>query len=102
MKKIKVGDTVKILSGKYKTKTGEVVKVLSKEDKVVVKGINVVTKHVKQTANKKGGRIKVEAPIFASKVMLVDSNGKPTRVKFEIDEKTGKKSRVSIKSKSKI
>lgn len=99
MKKIKINDTVKILNGKDKGKTGEVVKIFPKDDKLVVKGVNIVTKHEKQSANHKGGLTKVEAPIDISKVMLVcPITGKPTRVKFEVDEKTGKKYRFSIKA----
>jgi large subunit ribosomal protein L24 len=99
MQKIKRGDTVKILSGKERGKTGEVVAVLLKEGKVVVKGINIVTRHKKQTANEKGGLIKVESPISIGRAMLVDpKTGKPTRVRFELDKKTGKKTRVSTKT----
>lgn len=102
MRKIKTGDTVKILSGKDKGKTGEVVAMLEKGDKVVVKGINIITRHQKQTTTKKSGIIKIEAPIFASKVMVIDADGKPSRVKFDVDAKTKKKVRVSIKNNKKI
>jgi large subunit ribosomal protein L24 len=99
MQKIKQGDTVKILSGKEKGKTGEVVKVLPKSAKVVVKGVNIVTKHRKQSAKDKGGLIKVEAPLYLSKVMYIDSgSGKPSRVKFQKDAK-GKKIRIALKAK---
>ncbi|HEX9804460.1 MAG TPA: 50S ribosomal protein L24 [Candidatus Dojkabacteria bacterium] len=104
MKKIQKGDTIKVINGKDKGKTGEVIKVFPKVEKIVVKGINIITKHKKQTGvNAKAGKFRVEAPIFVSKVMIIDpKNGKTTRVKFEIDEKTGKKYRVSVKSGTKL
>ncbi len=103
MRKIKLGDNVKVLSGKDKGKTGEVVKVFPKTNKVVVKGINILTKHEKQSGNQKGGIVKIEGPIPVSKVILLDpATGKPTRVRFEIDEKTGKKYRVAVKTGKKI
>jgi len=103
MRKFKKGDIVKILSGKERGKTGEIVVVLPKQNRVVVKGINIVTKHRKQTATHKGGLSKVEAPISISKIMLIDKEiGKPTRVKFAFGEKDGKKHRVSVKNGKKI
>lgn len=82
MNRIKKGDTVMVISGKDKGKTGEVSMVLPKENAAVVKGINVVTRHVKPSmANPQGGRIQQEKPIDMSKLMPVDpATGKPTRV----------------------
>lgn len=101
MRKIIKGDLVKVITGKDKGKTGEIVKVLTKKDRIVVKGVNIITKHKKQSANEKGGLIKVEAPIHISNVMIVDSsNGKTTRVKFNIKE--NKKVRVFSKSGKEI
>lgn len=82
MNRIKKGDTVMVISGKDKGKTGEVSQVLPKENTALVKGINVVTRHVKPSmANPQGGRIQMEKPIDMSKLMPVDpSTGKPTRV----------------------
>ena len=71
--KIKKGDTVVILSGKDKGKTGEVTQSLPKDGKVVVAGVNVITRHRKPTqTNPQGGLERKEAPLFASKVALAD------------------------------
>ena len=72
-------------------------------DKVVVEGINMVTKHVKPSAqNENGGIIKVEAPIHVSNVMIIDPKTKKrTRIAHEIDE-NGKKHRISVKSKERL
>ncbi|MCJ8159265.1 50S ribosomal protein L24 [Sphingomonas sp. LaA6.9] len=96
--KIKKGDTVVVLSGKDKGRTGEVTKALPKEGKLIVAGINVATRHRKPTqANPQGGLERIEAPLHASKVAIADpKSGKPTRVRFET--KDGKKVRVAVKS----
>ena len=89
--KIKKGDTVKIIVGKDKGKEGKVLSV--KDNKVVVEGANMVTKHSKPTqANPKGGITHQEAPIDASNVMYVHK-GKPTRVGFKVEN--GKKGRIA-------
>ncbi|MBQ8181026.1 MAG: 50S ribosomal protein L24 [Ruminococcus sp.] len=103
---VKTGDTVILLTGKYEDKftskgdrkTGKVVEVSPKEDKVIVEGINIITKHVKPTRmGEKGGIIKTEAPVYASKVQLVCPKcGKPTRVGHTFDD-NGKKLRVCKK-----
>jgi len=90
--KIRVGDTVVVIAGKDKGKTGEVLQVLAKEERVIVEGVNMVTKHVKPSqADPEGGIVNKEAPIDASNVMLV-VKGVPTRVgiKVEMVEKNGK------------
>ena len=96
--KIRKGDTVVILSGKDKGRTGEVTKSMPKDGKVVVSGVNIATRHRKPTqANPQGGLERREAPLHVSKVALEDpKTGKPTRVRFEI--KDGKKVRVAVKS----
>ena len=72
--KIKKGDTVKVITGKDKDKEGKVLSVDAKNGKVVVEGVNMVTKHMKPSpANQNGGRVEMEAPIDASNVMLVVS-----------------------------
>ena len=91
--KIKVGDTVKVIAGKDKGKEGEVLKIDHKNGKVIVKDINMITKHNKQSQqNPNGGIIKYEAPLDISNVMLL-VGGKVTRVGFEM--KDGKKVRVA-------
>lgn len=79
---VKRGDTVVVLSGKDKDKKGEVLKVIPKTNRVIVKGVNMVTKHVKpNAANREGGIIHQEAPIHASNVMLYCTKcNKPTRI----------------------
>ena len=79
--RIKKGDTVAIISGKDKGKTGTVLRVIPEETKVVVQGINMVTKHQKPTQRApEGKRFQKEAPLFWSKVMPVDpATGKPVR-----------------------
>lgn len=87
--KIKKGDTVKIIAGKDKDKEGKVVSVDAKKGRVLVEGINMVTKHTKPSAaNQNGGIIQKEAPVDISNVMYVHK-GKTTRIgfKFENDKK---------------
>jgi large subunit ribosomal protein L24 len=96
--KIKKGDKVVILSGKDKGKHGEVLRSIPKDSKVVVGGINMITRHVKPTqTNPQGGKQQSEAPLHISNVAIEDpKTGKPTRIRFEI--KDGKKVRVAVKS----
>jgi large subunit ribosomal protein L24 len=97
--KIKKGDSVVVLSGKDKGRTGTVVRVLPRDGKVVVDGINVAARHRKPTqANPQGGIDRSPAPMAISKVAVADpKDGKPTRVRFET-KKDGKKVRVAVKS----
>ena len=96
--KIKKGDTVVVLSGKDKGKTGEVTRAMPKDGKVVVSGVNVATRHKKPSqSDPQGGLAKFEAPMHVSKVAIADpKTGAPTRVRFE--ERDGKKVRVAVKS----
>jgi len=91
---VKKGDTVVILSGKDKGKQGKVLEVSPVEQKVIIEGCNMVTKHVKpRRMGEAGGIVKAEAPLYACKVMLVCPKcGKPTRVGHA--EKDGKKVRA--------
>jgi large subunit ribosomal protein L24 len=84
--RIKKGDTVVVMRGKEKGKTGEVIRVLREEYRVVVKDVNLVKKHVKDIPNvREGGIYEFEAPIHISNVMLVCPKcGKPTRVGFRV------------------
>ena len=95
---IKTGDTVVVIAGADKNKTGKVLRVLIDKDRVVVEGVNRVWKHVRPSQrNPQGGRIQKNAPIHVSNVMPLDpSTGKGTRVKFE--ERDGHKHRVAVKS----
>ena len=92
---VKKGDTVVILSGKDKGKKGKVLEVSPVEQKVIVEGCNMVTKHVKpRRMGEAGGIVKAEAPLYACKVMLVCPKcGKPTRVGHAVG-KDGKKERA--------
>ncbi|WP_353230429.1 50S ribosomal protein L24 [Novosphingobium sp.] len=95
--KIKKGDTVVVRSGKDKGRTGTVVQVMPKDNKVVVGGVNIATRHRKPSqANPQGGLDRFEAPMHISKVSVADKDGKPTRVRFE--DRDGKKVRVAVKS----
>ena len=96
--KIKKGDKVVVLSGKDKGKHGEVTKSFPKDGKVLVSGVNIITRHRKpDQANPQGGLERAEAPLHVSKVALQDpKTGKPTRVRFEM--KGDKKVRVAVRS----
>lgn len=90
---VKTGDTVLVIKGKDRGKTGKVLEVSPEEGKVIVEGINIVTKHVKpRRMGEPGGLIKAEAALYADKVQLVCPKcGKPTRVGHAFDSE-GKKS----------
>ncbi|MBB6125002.1 50S ribosomal protein L24 [Sphingobium subterraneum] len=95
--RIKKGDTVVVLAGKDKGRTGSVVQVFPKEDKVLVEGINVHARHRKpDQANPQGGIDRKPAPLHISNVAFAGKDGKATRVRFE--ERDGKKVRVAVKS----
>lgn len=100
--KLKKGDKVQVISGKYKGLHGDIIEVLRKDASVVVSGVNVVTTHKKPTPGDPGGEIKKERPIHISNVMILDPDfGRPSRVGFKFDE-TGKKVRFSKLSGSVI
>ena len=94
---IKSGDTVIVIAGADKGKTGRVLRVLTDKDRVVVEGINRVWKHVRPSQRyPQGGRIQKDAPIHVSNVMPVDpASGKGTRVRFEVRD--GVKHRIAVK-----
>ena len=96
--KIKKGDHVIVIAGRDKGKHGEVVEMLPKESRAVVRGVNVVRRHQKQTAALEGGIISKEAPIQISNLALEDpKDGKPTRIGFKfLDD--GKKVRFAKRS----
>lgn len=95
---VKTGDEVIVINGKYNGKKGKVLQVAPAEGKVIVEGINIITKHVKpRKMGEAGGLIKAESALYADKVQLVCPKcGKPTRVGHAFD-KNGKKMRVCKK-----
>jgi large subunit ribosomal protein L24 len=96
--KIKKGDKVVVLAGKDKGKTGEVVEVRPSEDRAVVRGVNVVRRHTKQSAQTEGGIIAKEAAIHLSNIAIADpKDGKATRVGFKVLD-DGRKVRVAKRS----
>ncbi len=97
MQKIKRGDTVQVIAGKDKGKSGKVLSVDTKKHRVLVEGVNMIHKHEKPSmTNQDGGIVNKEAPLDVSNVMYL-SNGKPTRIGFKIQE-NGKKVRFAKKT----
>jgi large subunit ribosomal protein L24 len=93
--KIKKGDRVVVLTGKDRGKTGEVIRMLPAESRAVVRGVNVVKRHQRQSTRDQGGIIAKEMPIHLSNIALASpSDGKPTRVGFRI-AKDGTKQRYA-------
>ncbi|MGQ7791390.1 50S ribosomal protein L24 [Faunimonas sp. B44] len=96
--KIRKGDQVVVLTGRDKGRTGEVIQVMPKENRALVRGVNVVTRHQRQSGAQEGGLIRKESPIHLSNIALKDrETGKPTRVGFKILE-DGRKVRVAKRS----
>ena len=96
--KIKKGDKVVLLAGRDKGRNGEVVKVMPTEERAIVRGLNMVRKHQKQTQTQEGGIISKEASIHLSNIALADpKDGKATRVAFKILD-DGRKVRVAKRS----
>jgi large subunit ribosomal protein L24 len=91
--RIRKGDRVVVITGRDKGKTGEVIEVMPAENRARVQGLNLVRRHMKQTAKNDAGIFSHAAPIHLSNLALVDAKGKPTRVGFEIRD--GKKVRVA-------
>jgi large subunit ribosomal protein L24 len=97
--KVHKGDTVLVISGKDKGAKGKVIQAFPTREKVLVEGVNRIKKHTAISRNERGaqsgGIVTQEAAIHVSNVMVVDSDGNPTRIGYRIDEETGKKVRVS-------
>ena len=92
--KIKKGDRVILLTGKDKGRTGNVTKVMPKDSRVLISGLNMVQRHTRPSQGDPQGGIKhKEASVHVSNVAIVDSNGKPTRVGFKVED--GKKVSVA-------
>jgi len=100
--KIKKGDNVIVLAGRDKGKRGEVIEVRPKEHRALVRGVNMVRRHQRQTAAQEGGIISKEGPIDLSNIAVEDpKDGKPTRVGFKILN-DGKKVRIAKRSGEQI
>ncbi len=96
--RIKKGDTVEVITGKDRGKRGTVTQVFPREERVVVDGVNIVTKHIKPRAGKKGERVQFPGKIHVSNVMLVcPHTDKPTRIGYKVTD-GGQKVRVSKRS----
>ena len=92
--KIKKGDKVVVLAGRDKGRSGEVIQVMPTEERALVRGVNMVTRHQKPQGVNEGGIISKEAPIHLSNLAVADKDGKPTRVGFKkLDD--GRKVRVA-------
>ncbi|WP_026414312.1 50S ribosomal protein L24 [Actinomadura oligospora] len=101
--KIRKGDEVVVIAGKDKGATGKVIRVIPREERVVVEGVNLITKNIKadaQRAGKESGRVTVEAPLHVSNVALAE-DGKPVRVGYRVNE-DGTKVRISRRSGKEI
>lgn len=87
MQKIKKGDTVVVIAGKDKGRSGEIVQMMPKEGRAIVSGVNMVKRHQRQTAGQEAGIINKEAPIRLSNLAIADpKDGKPSRVGIKINE----------------
>lgn len=96
--KVKVGDNVKVLAGKYKGQTGRIIKTLKKDNKVVVEGINIIKKHVKPNRmNEVGSIVEVEAPIHVSNVKVVEDKKEASKE----EKKTTTKKTTAKKAETK-
>jgi large subunit ribosomal protein L24 len=96
--KIRKGDKVVVLTGRDKGRTGEVFEVRPSESRALVRGVNLVKRHQKQSATQEGGIISKEAPVHLSNIAIADpKDGKPTRVGFKI-QADGKKVRIAKRS----
>ena len=97
--KVHKGDTVLVVSGKDKGAKGKVLQAFPTRNKVLVEGVNRIKKHTAVSRNERGaqsgGIVTQEAPIHVSNVMVVDSDGKPTRISYRRDDETGKKVRTA-------
>ncbi|BBZ37547.1 50S ribosomal protein L24 [Mycobacterium conspicuum] len=97
--KVHKGDTVLVIAGKDKGAKGKVLQAYPTRNRVLVEGVNRIKKHTPisttQRGARSGGIVTQEAPIHVSNVMVVDSDGKPTRIGYRVDEETGKRVRIS-------
>ena len=97
--KVHKGDTVLVIAGKDKGAKGKVIQAFPERNRVLVEGVNRIKKHTANSANERGassgGIVTQEAAIHVSNVMVVDSDGKPARVGYRVDDESGKRVRIS-------
>ena len=97
--KVRKGDTVLVIAGKDKGAKGKVLQAYPERNRVLVEGVNRIKKHTPVSTTQRGARsggiVTQEAPIHVSNVMVVDSDGKPTRIGYRVDEESGKRVRIS-------
>ncbi|MCV7179673.1 50S ribosomal protein L24 [Mycolicibacterium sphagni] len=97
--KVHKGDTVLVIAGKDKGAKGKVIEAYPTRNRVLVEGVNRIKKHTAESANERGassgGIVTQEAAIHVSNVMVVDSDGNPTRIGYRVDEESGKRVRIS-------
>ena len=99
--KIKKGDTVMVIAGRDRGRSGEVIEVRRDDGQALVRGVNVVKRHQKQSATQEGGIVSKEAPIHLSNVALADpKDGKPTRVGFKFIGKGDARKKVRVAKRS--
>ena len=100
--KVHKGDTVLVIAGKDKGAKGKVIQAFPTRNKVLVEGVNRIKKHTAISRNERGaqsgGIVTQEAAIHVSNVMVIDSDGNPTRIGYRVDDESGKKVRVSKKN----
>jgi large subunit ribosomal protein L24 len=95
MRRLRVGDDVMVIRGDQSRKRGKVLRVIPAKGQVVVEGVNTVKRHIKQGPQRAGGIVEIDAPIDASKVMLIDpQTDKPTRVRVQVRD-DGTKVRIA-------
>nr|YP_009684635.1 ribosomal protein L24 [Pseudopedinella elastica]QDR24721.1 ribosomal protein L24 [Pseudopedinella elastica] len=101
MKKFKIGDTIKVISGKDKGQTGQIKSLFHQKGKVIIEGINTKIKHVKPSKKDEVGKIiQFDAPLDISNIMLCDENGVAGKIGFQVEN--GKKVRIFKKTKKLI
>ena len=99
--RIRKGDKVVVITGRDKGRTGEVIRVMGVEDRALVRGVNMVKRHQRQSAQQEGGIISKEAPIHLSNLALADpKDGKPTRVGFKFVGEGDARRKVRVAKRS--
>ena len=98
--RIKKGDTVVVITGRDKGRSGEVIEMRRDQGRVVVRGVNMVKRHQRQSASQEGGIISKEAPIHLSNIAVVGKDGKPTRIGFKFVGKGEDRKKVRVARRS--